>query len=206
VRDRCIDNGELSLEQGITLIVGLGNPGPQYENTRHNAGFWLVRLLSDKHQGFFKQESKFKGLVSNVEIEKQKCILLLPQTFMNLSGEAVSQIVNFYKLSVDSLLVVHDELDFPPGVVRLKKGGGANGHNGVENIINRLGTDSFWRLRIGIGKAEYRDNTTSYVISSPSQPEFLIINEAIDQAISYIPKLVLGDFQGVMSQLHKTLE
>lgn len=186
-------------------MVGLGNPGPQYENTRHNVGFWLVKILADKYHGDFKRDAKFKGFISSIDVAGHKCILLLPETFMNLSGEAVSKVVNFYKLPIDSVLVIHDELDLPPGVIRLKKGGGANGHNGVQSIIDQLGNSDFWRMRIGIGKSEYKDNTSGYVLSAPDQHEFEAINGAVEQAITYIPKLITGDFSSVMSELHKIL-
>ncbi len=193
------------LENRIALIVGLGNPGPQYKSTRHNVGFWLVSLLADKYPSKFKHEVKFKGAISDIDISGHRCKLLLPETFMNLSGEAVSKVVNFYKLSMDSILVVHDELAFPPGVVRLKKGGGANGHNGVQSIIDMLGGNDFWRMRIGIGKAESKDNTSGYVLSAPGQAETKEINKAIDRVITYMPRLVIGDFSTVMSGLHKDL-
>jgi peptidyl-tRNA hydrolase, PTH1 family len=191
------------LEKGITLIVGLGNPGPQYDNNRHNVGFWLVKSLAAQYHSKLSLETKFKGFTGSIDIIGHKCCLLLPETFMNLSGEAVSRIVKFYKLTIDSILVVHDELDFLPGVVRLKKGGGANGHNGVQNIIDQLGDNNFWRMRIGIGKSEYKDNTSGYVLSAPSQAELEEIKNSILSGVTVIPKLILGDFSSVMTELHK---
>jgi peptidyl-tRNA hydrolase, PTH1 family len=191
------------LETGIKLIVGLGNPGPQYDNTRHNVGFWLVRSLVAEYRGELKLEAKFKGFTGGIDVVGHKCGLLLPETFVNLSGEAVSRLVNFYKLAIDSILVVHDELDFLPGVVRLKKGGGANGHNGVQSIIDQLGDNNFWRVRIGIGKSEYKDNTSGYVLSAPSQSDLKEVQGAIDRAIVAVPKLVVGDFSSAMLELHK---
>ncbi|MCK5664492.1 MAG: aminoacyl-tRNA hydrolase [Thiotrichaceae bacterium] len=191
------------MKNGIKLIVGLGNPGPQYENTRHNVGFWLVKALAEKYPGDFKLESKFRGFVSRVNIDNHKCELLLPETFMNLSGEAVTKIAKFYKIPSESILVVHDELDFPPGVIRLKKEGGANGHNGIQNIIQQLGANNFWRLRIGIGKARFKEDSSNYVLSKPSKSEIAEINYAIDRAIIIIPKLVAGDFDAAMMALHE---
>jgi len=190
------------LEDGIKLIVGLGNPGPQYENTRHNVGFWLVKNLAEKYHGVFKLESKFKSFLSSVNIANHKCELLLPQTFMNLSGEAVGKIVRFYKIASLSILVVHDELDFLPGIVRIKKGGGANGHNGVQNIIDQLGDNNFWRLRIGIGKPKLKDDVSDYVLCSPKKSEAKHIHDAIDRALVIIPELISGNFEKAMLELH----
>jgi len=190
------------LEAGIKLIVGLGNPGPRYQNTRHNVGFWLVKALAEQYGGDFKLESKFKGFVSRVNVGEHACELLLPETFMNLSGEAVFSEMKFYKISVASLLVVHDELDFLPGVIRLKKGGGANGHNGVQSVIDRLGTNDFWRLRIGIGKAMFKEDASNYVLSAPNKFEAQQIHAAIERVNSIMPKLMIGDFSNAMLGLH----
>lgn len=192
----------LSLESGIKLIVGLGNPGQQYQNTRHNVGFWLVKSLAEDYAGNFKFEPKFRGFTSSISIFKHKCKLLLPETFMNLSGEAVINVVKFYKISITSILVVHDDLAFLSGVARLKKGGGANGHNGVQNIIDRLGSNDFWRLRIGISKVAFKENINNYVLSSPTALEVEQIYTAIQRAILIIPKLILGDFNAAMLELH----
>lgn len=186
----------------IKLIVGLGNPGSQYENTRHNVGARLVKLLAEGYNGVFKTEQKFKGLVSSIIIDNQRCDLLLPQTFMNLSGEAVSNLMKFYKISHDSLLVVHDELDFLPGTVRLKKGGGAGGHNGVRSIISLVGDDDFWRLRVGIGKPKIKDDMVDYVLSTPRKSESEEIQDAIYRTIAVMPRIISGDFTKVMSDLH----
>ena len=191
------------MESGIKLIVGLGNPGSQYENTRHNVGFWLARVLAEKYHSNFRLEPKFRGFTSGISIADHECELLLPETFMNLSGDAVGRFVKFYKLAVDSILVIHDELDFLPGVVRLKKGGGANGHNGVQNIIDQLGDSNFWRMRIGIGKSEFKDDVSGYVLSIPKQSELEEIHSAIERAIVVIPKLIVGDFVSAMSELHQ---
>jgi len=186
---------------GIKLIVGLGNPGAQYEKTRHNVGFWLLNNLAEKYHTEFKNENKFKGLFSNITIDNHDCKLLMPATFMNLSGEAVQKLAHFYKILPEQVLVVHDELDFAPGVARLKQGGGANGHNGIHSIANNL-NNNFWRLRIGIGKPIIKDNMAGFVLSIPSKLEIIQINEAIDKAINIIPELISGHFAKAVQELH----
>lgn len=190
------------MAEGIKLIVGLGNPGLQYEQTRHNVGFWLIRSLAQENSGNFKSESKFQGLVSRISLSGHRCELFLPATFMNLSGEAVRKIVQFYKLAARSILVVYDELDFSPGVIRLKQGGGVNGHNGVQSIIDNLDDGDFWRMRIGIGKPKFKDDTSNYVLSSPNKLEQVQIESAVDRGLIVIPDLVLGDFSQAMLGLH----
>ena len=182
--------------------MGLGNPGLQYEQTRHNVGFWLIRSLAQENSGNFKSESKFQGLVSRISLSGHRCELFLPATFMNLSGEAVRKIVQFYKLAARSILVVYDELDFSPGVIRLKQGGGVNGHNGVQSIIDNLDDGDFWRMRIGIGKPKFKDDTSNYVLSSPNKLEQVQIESAVDRGLIVIPDLVLGDFSQAMLGLH----
>lgn len=192
----------MEAETEIRLIVGLGNPGSQYEKTRHNVGFWLVNTLAGKYSGNFKNESKFKGFLGVITILDHECKLFMPMTFMNLSGEAARKIASFYKIPAEAILVIHDELDFLPGVVRLKKGGSANSHNGVQNIIDQLGSNNFWRLRIGIGKPSFKEDMANYVTSSPNKSETKQIHNAIDQAIEIIPNLVLGNFAKAMQILH----
>jgi peptidyl-tRNA hydrolase, PTH1 family len=190
------------LEQGIKIVVGLGNPGPQYEHTRHNVGVWFLHALAEKYHANLQIEPKFKGLFDTVEIVDHKCFLLFPTTFMNLSGQAVRAATNFYKITPEEILVVHDELDFPPGAVRLKKGGGDNGHNGVENIITQLGSADFYRLRIGIGKPVHRDVMKDFVLSKPLKSEKELIISAIDHAVEILPDLIQGNFQRAMNVLH----
>jgi len=191
------------MQQGpIKLIVGLGNPGPQYENTRHNVGVWCVQALAAKYACTFKMESKFKGFFSVLAIEQQSCKLLLPTTFMNLSGEAVLAVAHFYKIPVTEILVVHDELDFSAGTIRLKKSGGANGHNGVQNIINLLGNPDFYRLRIGIGKPLHKDKMLDYVLTSPSKTEKNLILDAIDRVVAIMPDLIIGNIDKATQILH----
>ena len=192
----------MEAETEIRLIVGLGNPGSQYEKTRHNVGFWLMNILAGKYSGNFKNEPKFKGFLGVITILGHECKLFMPMTFMNLSGEAVRKIASFYKIPAEAILVIHDELDFLPGVVRLKKGGGANSHNGVQNIIDQLGSNNFWRLRIGIGKPSFKEDMANYVTSSPNKSETKQIRSAIDQAVEVIPDLVLGIFAKATQTLH----
>lgn len=192
----------MKAEIKIRLIVGLGNPGLQYEKTRHNVGFWLVNSLAEKYKANFKLEPKFKGMLSNININGLKCILLMPMTFMNLSGESIHKVSTFYKIPIEEILVVHDELDFPPAIARLKKGGGANGHNGVQNTINQLGDNNFWRLRIGIGRPLFKEDIINYVTSSPNKSDAVQIHEIIDQSVAIIPNLILGNFEKAMQDLH----
>lgn len=190
------------MDSSIKLVVGLGNPGLQYENTRHNVGFWLSKLVAEKYHGDLKLVGKFKGLTSNITIGDHRCALLLPETFMNLSGDAVSSMAGFYKFPIESILVIHDELDLPPEVARLKKGGGANGHNGIQDIINKLGSNNFWRVRIGIGKPKYKEDVSNYVLSSPSKPQLQQIHSAIERTMAILPKIISGDFSSAMLELH----
>lgn len=187
---------------GIQLIVGLGNPGLQYEKTRHNVGFWVIDEVASKYDIHLKREAKFKGLLGEANIFESTCKFLMPTTFMNLSGESVLRVANFFKIPVDSILVVHDELDFLPGIVRLKEGGGASGHNGVQNIIDNLGDNNFWRMRIGIGKPIIKEDMVNYVTTSPSKVDTQQIHLAINKAVEVIPDLVLGNFAQAMQELH----
>lgn len=185
----------------IQLIVGLGNPGPQYEETRHNAGMWLVNEIAAKYHADLRLEAKFHGFFADLQIENFHCKLLIPTTFMNCSGKAVQALVNFYKIPSESILVVHDELDFPPGVARLKFGGGPNGQKGVQDIISALGSGEFYRLRIGIGRPMHHD-AAAYVLSKPSLEDKIQIDHAIQQAIAILPDLLQGQIQEAMQALH----
>jgi peptidyl-tRNA hydrolase, PTH1 family len=180
------------------LIVGLGNPGPNYKHTRHNVGYWFVQELATKYDLIFRQENKFKGVIA----KKENCWLLLPETFMNKSGEAVKVLADFYKISSQEILVVHDELDFTPGIIRLKYSGGHNGHNGIRNIIDHLNTDQFYRLRIGIGRPQSKDEVTNYVLQSPSQPDLQQIINAIDNGLKIMPYIFANDMEQAIQQLH----
>ena len=180
------------------LIVGLCNPGSAYEKTRHNAGEWFVRALADQADISFKFEKKFFGHIATTS----NMILLLPNTFMNLSGQAVGAVSNFYKLSPEEILVAHDELDLPPGVNKLKTKGGHGGHNGLRDIISRLGSKEFHRLRIGIGHPGHRDLVLNYVLGNPSNSDKLSILNAIDSAVDIVPYLLDNNIEKAMHQLH----
>jgi PTH1 family peptidyl-tRNA hydrolase len=184
----------------IRLIVGLGNPGQEYERTRHNAGFWLVERYAQANGVVLRKDAKFKALVGR--LEQGGAWLLLPQSFMNLSGQPVQMLAGFFKIKPDEILVVHDELDFPPGVARLKQGGGIAGHNGLKDISQRLATHEYWRLRLGVGKPPPEREGADYVLERPSADEKAAIDAAIDKSITVLPQLLAGDMQGAMNQLH----
>ncbi len=185
----------------IRLIAGLGNPGPKYDQTRHNAGFWFVDELARRHQGRFGHETKFSGDVARVSVGGQPVWLLKPTTFMNRSGIALRQLMQFYKIGIDELLVAHDELDLEPGTCRLKRGGGHGGHNGLRDIFSHVGKD-FWRLRIGIGHPGHRDQVIDYVLDRPRKAEDQQIRNAIDDAARRAELIVAGEFDKAMNQLH----
>jgi len=185
----------------MRLVVGLGNPGAEYETTRHNAGFWWVENLADATRASLRNEPRFHGKVARIRDNGQECWLLEPQTFMNLSGRAVSALANFYKIGPDEILVVHDELDLPPGAARLKKGGGTAGHNGLKDIARHLGPD-FWRLRIGIGHPGDRAEVANFVLRTPRQEEASLISEAIERSLAVWPSIAAGDMEKAMHRLH----
>ncbi|MEA3292715.1 MAG: aminoacyl-tRNA hydrolase [Pseudomonadota bacterium] len=187
---------------GISLIVGLGNPGDKYRASRHNAGFWLLQRLLQRHAGELRPESRFKGAAGSVVIGGQPVRLLAPKTFMNLSGEAVAPFAGYFRIPPQRILVVHDELDLPPGAVRLKLGGGHGGHNGLRDIVARLGSSDFARLRIGIGRPPENREVVSFVLRPPPESERLLIEAAIDRALEELPEIVAGKFQAVMNSLH----
>ncbi len=188
----------------IKLIVGLGNPGPDYEETRHNAGFWFVdRLAQQRHQSF-RSESRHLGLVCKLVIGGTELRLLKPKTFMNRSGQAVSSLANYFRIPPEEILVVHDELDLEPGQVRLKRGGGHAGHNGLRDIMSALGSREFHRLRIGIDHPNDRDAVVNYVLGRPSRSDREAIGTAIDDAIESIDEIVKGEMQKAMNRLHSS--
>lgn len=188
----------------IQLIVGLGNPGQQYEATRHNVGAWLVELLAKEYGGALQQENKFQGRIARIQIEQQDYWLLFPTTYMNKSGLAVKLMANFYKIPPESILVAHDELDFPPGITRIKQEGGHGGHNGLRDIIQQLQSKNFNRLRIGIGHPGHKDQVTDYVLSRPSKHDLGLIQDSLDLAKSILPTFLAGDHQKAIALLHNT--
>lgn len=186
----------------LQLIVGLGNPGGQYESTRHNAGFWYVDAVAAKYGGRFSTESKFKGESAKVMIDGQAVWLLKPMTYMNRSGDAVRALKEFYKIPLESILVVHDELDLLPGTARLKKSGGHGGHNGLRSIIANCGGADFFRLRLGIGHPGDRNQVSNFVLHKASQEEQKRIDESIDASMDVLALAVSGDMAKAMNQLH----
>ncbi len=189
----------------IRLIAGLGNPGPEYEQTRHNAGFWLVDNLAGHARGGLARETRFNALAGKAIIAGQEVWLLEPQTFMNRSGQSVGALARFYKINPDEVLVVHDELDLDPGIAKLKKGGGAGGHNGIKDISAALGTQDYWRLRIGIGHPRtlnLAQQVADFVLHRPRKEEQALINETIDKCLAIIPMLCEGKFEAATMQLH----
>jgi peptidyl-tRNA hydrolase, PTH1 family len=184
----------------VKLIVGLGNPGQKYEATRHNAGFWLVERFAAQSGTVLRKDAKFQALVGRHG--PSGVWLVLPQSYMNSSGRPLQMMASFLKIAPADILVVHDELDFPPGVVKIKQGGGIAGHNGLKDISGRLGSHDYWRLRIGIGHPAERHAVTDYVLHKPAQEERAAIDAAIDRALDALPLVLGGDMQGVMLKLH----
>ncbi len=190
----------------IRLIVGLGNPGQEYEQTRHNAGFWLVdELARVTPRCSLSRESKYSALAAKTAIAGQEVWLLEPQTFMNRSGQSVGALARFYKILPDEILVAHDELDLPPGIAKLKKGGSSGGHNGLKDITAALGTQDYWRLRIGIGHPRtlnLNQAVVDFVLHRPRKEEQPLIDEAIAKSLSIIPLLCEGNFNAAAMKLH----
>ncbi|MBI5890102.1 MAG: aminoacyl-tRNA hydrolase [Nitrosomonadales bacterium] len=190
------------MSEPIRLIAGLGNPGREYEATRHNAGFWWVDELARLQNANFKADGKFHGLIAKVNLHGHEVHLLKPQTFMNVSGRSVGALALFYKILPDQILVVHDELDLPPGSAKLKLGGGPGGHNGLKDIVAHLGTKDFWRLRVGIGHPGERDQVVNYVLNAPRKEEQGLIEEALQRAQDVAPLIIEGKLEAAMLKLH----
>lgn len=186
----------------VDLIAGLGNPGPEYEHTRHNAGFWFMNALAGAHHAVFRSEKKFHGEVARINAANHEVWLLKPDTFMNHSGLAIQTLAHFYKIELAHILVVHDDLDLPPGVARLKQGGGHGGHNGLRDIIHRMGGNGFLRLRLGIGHPGEQNKVTGHVLNKASRDDRIEIERAIERAIQVLPIVIEGNLQTAMNQLH----
>jgi PTH1 family peptidyl-tRNA hydrolase len=187
----------------IRLVVGLGNPGKEYERTRHNAGFWLVERFAQANGIVLRKDPKFKALVGKLAGDAgSSTFFLLPQSFMNLSGQPVQMLAGFFKIKPEEVLVVHDELDFPPGTVRLKQGGGIAGHNGLKDISQRLATHEYWRLRLGVGKPPAGTEGADYVLQKPPAEERAEIDSAIEKSLAVMPQILAGDVQSAMNKLH----
>lgn len=185
----------------IRMIVGLGNPGPEYDDTRHNAGFWLADLLAQRHGGSFRSERKFFSELAALRIDDSEVRLLKPQTFMNRSGTAVQAAAAYLKVPAEQILVAHDDLDLPAGDARLKLGGGHGGHNGLRSLIAHLGP-GFWRLRLGIGHPGNRAEVIDYVLKRPSREDEALIRQAVSEAADVLPIMLGRGEQPAMHQLH----
>jgi len=186
----------------IKLIVGLQNPGSAYEHTRHNAGGWFVTTLAQHYSAPFKIEKKLHGQLTEIHLDGCRVKLAIPTTYMNHSGQTVQQISNFYRIKSEEILIVHDELDLPPGRIKLKTGGGHGGHNGLRDIINKMGGSQFHRIRIGIGHPRHKDLVHSYVLNRPSIDDRKLIVDAIERGIAVIPKIVAGNIADAMNLLN----
>ncbi|MCL2636513.1 MAG: aminoacyl-tRNA hydrolase [Betaproteobacteria bacterium] len=187
------------------LVVGLGNPGAEYENTRHNVGFWFVDRLAAQLKTPFAPQAKFFGRAARAG----DLWLLQPTTFMNRSGQAVAALANFYKIPVGEMLVVHDDLDLAPGAIRLKQGGGNGGHNGLKDIQARLGSPDFWRLRLGIGHPRalgLAQEVVDFVLHPPRKDELPAIEQALERSLAAWPRLAAGDFASAQQQLHAKIQ
>ena len=189
----------------IRLIVGLGNIGPEYEDTRHNAGFWFADAVANDLGARFSHERKFHGEVARAKVGSSELWLLKPSTYMNRSGQAVVALALFYKILPHQILLAHDELDLPPGSVKMKLGGGTAGHNGLKDTQARLSTPEFWRLRIGIGhprSLQLEQDVADFVLHRPRKDEAVLIDEAIERAQGVVDLLVAGKFEAAMLRLH----
>ena len=190
----------------IRLIVGLGNPGPEYEQTRHNAGFWLVDNLANSLPGTrLQRDSRYNAMLAKTSIAGKEVWLLEPLTFMNRSGQSVGALARFFKIAADEVLVVHDELDLMPGIARLKKGGSARGHNGLKDITAALGTQDYWRLRLGIGHPRtlsLQQQVADFVLHRPRREDQELIEQAIEKSLQVMPQIVEGKFEAATMKLH----
>lgn len=187
----------------ISLIVGLGNPGKEHEGDRHNAGADFVQALAHARNAILKPEKKYFGLTGKFTYNGRDIHLLIPTTYMNLSGKSVAALSAFYKIPVEQILVCHDELDFPPGDIRLKKGGGHGGHNGLRDTIAALGNQNgFLRLRIGIGHPGDASQVADYVLKNPTKSEHRLIGQSIEHALAVIDLVIAGHTEKAMHQLH----
>ncbi len=185
----------------ISLIVGLGNPGKEYAQTRHNAGFWFVEQLADRYGISLKAEPKFHGFTGRGQIEGHDVRLLLPTTFMNRSGQSVVPFAKFYQVTPEAILIAHDELDIDPGIIRLKTGGGHGGHNGLRDIVPHIGPN-FHRLRIGIGHPGSKERVSGHVLGKAPSSEQDLMDAAIDHALSKVKMLVDGQVSQAMNQIN----
>ena len=188
----------------IKLFVGLGNPGPEYEATRHNAGFWWIDALARELGATLVPERSYWGLVARTNVQGESRWLLQPQTFMNLSGKSVAALARFFKIQPHEILVAHDELDFAPGQVKLKRGGSHGGHNGLRDIHAQLGSPDYWRLRIGIGHPGVKAEVVHWVLKKPAPDQRVLIEDSITHALQAKDALLAGDMEKATLQIHTT--
>lgn len=184
------------------LIAGLGNPGAKYDRTRHNAGFWLLDALDRRRPLNLKPNRKLHGAVSKEALAGVDCVFLRPDTFMNNSGQAIRAAVDYYQIAAEQVIIAYDDLDLPPGVVRLKQGGGHGGHNGLRSTFQHLGSQNFWRVRIGIGHPGLKEAVTPWVLSRANAADEQAILESIDRAVAILPDLLAGQPERAMQSLH----
>ena len=191
------------MTEQVKLIVGLGNPGQQYEQTRHNAGADFLKQLAQQHHCSLHPEKRFHGLYGKARISGQETHFLIPTTFMNLSGQSVQSLSSYFKIPPEAILVAHDELDLPPGTARFKQGGGHGGHNGLRDIIAKFGGNKmFFRLRLGIGHPGNAKQVASFVLKKAPQNERELTQNSIDHALNSLPDLLSGNLQKAMNDLH----
>ena len=192
-----------SVTSEIKLIVGLGNPGPVYAKTRHNAGAWYVEQLARWHNVSLREEPKFFGHTARILVEGQDVRLLIPNTYMNLSGKAVAALARFYQIEPEAMLVAHDELDLPPGIAKFKQGGGHGGHNGLKDIIAKMGNNNnFFRLRLGIGHPGSKEQVAGFVLTKAPSSEQSLIDAALDESLRATDILFKQDMTKAMNRLH----
>jgi len=187
----------------LRLIAGLGNPGARYQDTRHNAGFWFVEAVAARHRASFRREPRFHGEVAEVRVGNEVVRLLKPATFMNESGRAVGAVARYFDLVPEAILVAHDEIDLPPGTVRLKRGGGHGGHNGLRDVIPQLGGPGFARLRIGVGHPGRKEEVVGYVLARAGREDQRRIDDAVDRAVERFDDMVALGLERVMNELHR---
>lgn len=186
----------------IKLFVGLGNPGPEYQATRHNAGFWWLEALAQELQAKFVMDKAYHGLVARATVNGQALWLLKPQTFMNLSGKAVAALAHFFKIEPAEILVAHDEIDIVPGEAKLKLGGSHAGHNGLRDIHAQLGSDQYWRLRLGVGHPGVKSEVINWVLKKPSLEDRLAIDQSLERALKALPFFLSGDMERATMLVH----
>lgn len=187
----------------LRLLVGLGNPGNRYASTRHNAGYWFADAVASRFAATFRGNSRFFGELAELSVGGHSLRVLKPTTYMNESGRSVAAVVQFFRFPVEDVLIAHDEIDLPAGAVRLKRGGGHGGHNGLRDVIPALGSSDFARLRIGVGHPGHKDLVTGYVLNRPGGEEHALIEGALADALEAFELIVSGDFSRAMTQLHR---